>query len=189
MFQSKCALPTARPVAFLFHYHCICAISYPKCSSCPFLYYFFFFNCFIVSCRWFWHRSIWGICFLFYVCATDVTNFFSPSVSRQAEGTGGDQELHNPVSGQRSLLDQHTCQQCPADAGHPGLPTPTHGVLHKPHLTGQKQHVKLKPLVSPLKQKSQFYLSTPFPIWYTMYYVHLALMYILYKWLCYWLRD
>ena len=60
-----------------------------------------------------------------------------PVVSRQAACPGGDQELHHPVSGQRGLPDQHSSQQCAADAGHPGLAAATHGVLHQPHLTGR----------------------------------------------------
>ncbi len=69
---------------------------------------------------------------------SSVSLSLSHSVSRQAEGTGGDQKLHYPVSGQRSLPDQHAGQQCPADAGHPGLAAPPHGVLHQPHLTGRQ---------------------------------------------------
>lgn len=76
------------------------------------------------------------------ICVLKVTvthSLPSRSVSRQAEGAGGDQELHHPVSGQRSLPDQHAGQQCPADARHPGLAAPPHGVLHQPHLTGRQQ--------------------------------------------------
>lgn len=57
-------------------------------------------------------------------------------VSRQAEGAGGDQELHHSVSGQRRLPDQHARQQRAADAGHPGVAAPPHGVVHQSHLTG-----------------------------------------------------
>lgn len=70
---------------------------------------------------------MWHFSFLTPLC---------PSVSRQAEGAGGDQELHHPVSGQRRLLDQHVGQQCATDAGHPGVAAPPHGVLHQPHLAG-----------------------------------------------------
>lgn len=62
--------------------------------------------------------------------------FLCHLVSRQAEGVGGDQELHYSVSGQRRLPDQHTRQQCVADARHPGVAAPPHGVIHQPHLTG-----------------------------------------------------
>lgn len=57
--------------------------------------------------------------------------------SRQEEGPGGDQGLHHPVPGQRGLPDQRLSEQCAAAAGHPGLATATHGVLHQPHLPGQ----------------------------------------------------
>lgn len=72
------------------------------------------------------------------LCVLNKFSPFSRSVSRQAEGAGGDQELHYPISGQRSLPDQHAGQQCPADARHPGVTAPPHGVLHQPHLTGRR---------------------------------------------------
>lgn len=56
----------------------------------------------------------------------------------QKESSGGDQSLHHPVPGQRGLPDQCLSQQCTAAAGHPGLAAAAHGVLHQPHLPGQK---------------------------------------------------
>lgn len=56
----------------------------------------------------------------------------------QEESTGGDQSLHHSVPGQRGLPDQCLSQQCAAAAWHSSLAAAAHGVLHQPHLSGQK---------------------------------------------------
>ena len=60
-------------------------------------------------------------------------NQISSSVRQQEGGSGGDQGLHDPESGQRGLPDQHPRLQLPADARPAELPDPGDGESDKPH--------------------------------------------------------
>lgn len=134
-----------------------------------------------------------------------LSNPFSCTGPGQEESSGGDQSLHHPVPGQCGLPDQCLSQQCTTAAGHPGLAAAAHGVLHQPHLPGQK-YTQIHTHHSPYSCEEWYPTSPTFFLSFTqtllfsntvrgLCIIHGSLFFIGFSlvqvsdWLCVWLND